>query len=919
MSKTLRTAAVVVGAVALASTGVGAAISAGLIAESAAFAVAAGTFAGAAGTLTTIAAGMSLAATVAAKKPNASIGGSQTKFKADPLAGIPYAIGRTYVAGNIVYNEAHGKDNEYNSFAVVLSGAGPVDGIEQFLVEKAPVSFSGAAAVGYYGGWMWQTQQLGGPPGSGWISPGMGSPPGWTGDHELSGFAAAMWTLRFDKKGKVFAAGTPQPGWVGRWVKVYDPRLDGSYPGGEGDCRPLEEASYVWSQNPYLHALTWLLGRWQNGKRVLGVGAPVEMIDVPAFVEGANVAEANSWHIGGVVSSVDAKWNVLKMMLQAGGGEPLRLGAKISCLINTPRVALATIREGDIIGDASVAATKPRRERFNAVVPLYRSPDHDWEMVSAAPTKIDAYVTEDGELRTREIGYPLVQHVNQAAQLALYDIVNAREFGPVELPLKPRWLGYKPGDCLRVEVEELGLVAQDVLVLIRTLDPGGTVTLTARSETAGKHDFALGKTGTPPPLPGVSGDPLNDVPAPGVSAWAAVGGVMESGDVAVPVIVIDGATDNVNADAVIFEYRVDGASDWIMAGTEAATTTRKMINAVTAGESYVVAVSYRARGIVGARRIEGPVVTGEYAGVEGPAGADGVTTYSWFAWANSADGGTDFTTEAPGARKYMGVAYNKTTPVESLNPAHYFWAKIEGPAGAEGTAGVAGPPGPNGEPTYIWIAYANSANGVTDFTTGSPGSRSYIGVAPNKSTPTEGSSPADYSWSRVEGPQGPIGVTGATGSTGATGPTGTAGATGSTGATGPMGATGPQGPTGATGATGATGPAGAAGPAAASQVVRVTGANTYVLNLRLAPYASVYAQGVYYGSAYGSVSLHLEYNVGGGGWSTIQYQASTEDGATGFDFGATISNPYNAYLLAEVRFTLTGALSSWDGQSFLSA
>lgn len=614
MSKTLRTAALVVGALALASTGVGAAIGAGLIAESATFAVAAGSFAAAAGTLSAVATGLALTANLTAKKPSASVGGSQTRFKADPLAGIPYAIGRTMVGGNIVYHKAHGTDNAFNTYVTVLSGGGPIEAYESFLVEKVPITFSSGAAVGGYAGWMWKADQLGAQPESTALAvpAGAGStPPGWDSDNKLSGMAAAIWTLKFDKKGKIFAAGTPQPGWVGQWVKTYDPRLDDTYPGGEGDCRALDESTYVWSENPYLHSLTWLLGRWQNGSRVLGVGAPVSMIDVAAFVEGANVADANEWTVGGQVYSTDSKWNVLKMMLQAGGGEPLRLGARISCLINTPRVSLGTVTRADILGEASVAATQPRRYRFNAVVPVYRSEAHDWEVVSAAPVMVDDYVTEDGERRTKEIIYPLVQDVNQVAELALYDIVNAREFGPVEMQLKPKWLGYKPGDCITVDEPELGLEGQDILILNRTLEPSGLVTFVARSETSAKHAFALGQTGTPPPTPGVTGDDLNTVLAPAADAWELIGTEFSDNGSTIPALVVTGACENINADAVLFELQPDGSSEWTKLGMEPPTVTRKEITGVTPGTGYFVGVSYRVRGVLGARRVLGPESVGE--------------------------------------------------------------------------------------------------------------------------------------------------------------------------------------------------------------------------------------------------------------------------------------------------------------------
>lgn len=984
MSKTLRTAALVVGAVALASTGVGAAIGAGLIAESAAVAAAAGSFAAAAGTLSAVASGLSLAAVATAKKPSPSAGGSQTLFKADPLAGIPYAMGRTLVAGNIVYHEAHGKDNQFNSFAVVLSGAGPIESLDSFRVEGAEVSFSAGSALGGYAGWMWQVTQNGHAPAPTALAvpAAVGSAaPGWTATHKLSGMAAALWTLKFDKKQKIYAAGTPQPGWIGHWVRVYDPRLDSTYPGGAGSCRALDEASYVWSENPYLHALTWLLGRWQNGVRLLGVGAPIAMIDVAAFVEGANVAEANGWTLGGVVYSTDGKWNVLKLMLQAGGGEPMRQGARISCLINAPRVSLATITVDDIVGDTAVPACAPRRSRINGIVPVYRSEPHQWEMVPAAPVRVAAYVAEDGEPRTKEIAYPLVQNVDQAAELALYDIVNAREFGPVELPLKPRWLGYRPGDCVTVAAAELGLNGQELLIVNRTLDPDGIVTITARSETAAKHGFALGLTGTPPPTPGVTGDPLNDVPAPAIGAWSVAGSVLAAGGVAVPVLAVTGAADNANAEAILFEYKVDGAGDWIAAGSEPPATVRKDIASVTAGTPYLVAVSYRVRGVVVARRVLGPVVTGAYAGIEGPPGADGLPSYTWVAWAYSADGSSGFTTEAPGDRTHIGIAANQPTPVESTSPTAYSWARIQGPAGIPGvdgtdgingddgifrefvwrravsapatpagngipagwsddppagsdplwmsvarqqldgtlidgwsvpirhdgpkgdtgTAGVPGPPGADGQPTWIWIAYANNASGTAGFTTGAADGRSYIGIAPNRSTPVESGDPADYSWAKIEGPAGPTGSTGAVGATGATGPVG---------------------------ATGPAGPAGPMGPAAPAQTIALPAHGSYgPIAVGVPPGGSSYAEVQFNGylSGAATVGYALDYRINGGGWITYDSFDETGDSGnpTGWGIGATVANPSgSAPALVEWRMTITrtgGASIVSYGGSYLKA
>lgn len=147
-------------------------------------------------------------------------------------------------------------------------------------------------------------------------------------------------------------------------------------------------------------------------------------------------------------------------------------------------------------------------------------------------------------------------------------------------------------------------------------------------------------------------------------------------------------------------------------------------------------------------------------GIPGTPGADGQTLFTWVAYADSADGSVNFTTGAPEARRYMGLAPNRTTAIEGTDPAAYAWSLIKGADGAQGAQGVQGPPGADGTPRYIWVAYANAADGSADFTTGDPGARTYIGVSPNQVTAVEGTNPAAYSWAKIQGEQGAAGVNG---------------------------------------------------------------------------------------------------------------------------------------------------------------
>src|SRR6476660_2586693 len=175
--KTLRTAALIVGAVALIASGIGAAAGAGLITVSAATAATAATVA----SVATVASIALSAGMMAIGPPKPSVTGSPEQFKADTQAPVPYIMGRTLAGGYIGERDAFGGEvsdveNPYQVFEIIWSGGGPVQEIESFTVDRTAVTFdgSGAATAADYvrGGepYMWLQTQLGACPESSALS-----------------------------------------------------------------------------------------------------------------------------------------------------------------------------------------------------------------------------------------------------------------------------------------------------------------------------------------------------------------------------------------------------------------------------------------------------------------------------------------------------------------------------------------------------------------------------------------------------------------------------------------------------------------------------------------------------------------------------------------------------------------------------
>lgn len=640
MAKIARDAALIIGAVAItvASAGTLAPVATaaalgtiGVTASAAALSTA----------LALAATGLTVLSSLLQKKPKAI--GNPMAWQSDPQAGIPIIIGRMYSGGKIVYRNTWGGKDLPNQTLITAYSIGPISGFEGYFVDGVLTTISGTVANIPDYGYMNVSSQLGAQPEASQL--GALGPPNWTTSSKLSGLAASSITLKYDTKGKNTMTTEPQCGYVIHGVRVYDPRKDSTYPGGSGTQRVTDETtwSYTGYDNPYLAALAWLIGWRQNGHLVAGVGVPTAAILFSQFVEGANVADANGWKCGGILDTTDDKWDRLKDILLAGGGEPLRLGAQIGVLINTPRVSLATVTVDDVVGDASVQATQAMRDRINAVVPRYMAEQsvtttdsngnnrttHTWGMAAAGPVIVSSYVTFDGKQRQKQVDFEFVQGVstgnnapNQVAQLARYAIENAREFGPITLPMKLRWMGYKPGDVITCNLPELGLVSQDILIMQRELSPqDSVVTMTARSETYAKHAFALGQTTTAPPTPTVTGPSL--VPTPGASAWAITATSFSQNGQVVPALVVTGAVDTSVIDGIVFEDRIYTGTqgvddDWHGDGIEPPSILTKPITGLIGGIQYQVSVRYRKGSSLGDRLILGPSTPNVASGLGGP-------------------------------------------------------------------------------------------------------------------------------------------------------------------------------------------------------------------------------------------------------------------------------------------------------------
>ena len=137
-------------------------------------------------------------------------------------------------------------------------------------------------------------------------------------------------------------------------------------------------------------------------------------------------------------------------------------------------------------------------------------------------------------------------------------------------------------------------------------------------------------------------------------------------------------------------------------------------------------------------------------GIPGTPGKDGKVLYTWIRYADDAQG--NGISDNPVGKKFLGLAHNKETSVESNDPKDYQWSDIKGEDGI-------GLPGEDGKTYYTWVAYSDNADGSAMYQQPNENTK-YIGIAVNKETSVESNNPTDYTWSKFKGEDGKDGEDG---------------------------------------------------------------------------------------------------------------------------------------------------------------
>lgn len=554
----------------------------------------------------------------AAMQPGVKPSSASIEWTAKPNAPNSFPFGRVGGAGNIIHNATYGPDKMYVGFVGVLGCSGPIHAYKGFKADDTTVTFdsNGKAVTSEYANEMWVVRQLGNQPEASALSTtGLkngAAMPGWGSSYKLSGKAAYMYTLGENSKRSAYKGKVPTGIHTFEGLLCYDPRLDSTYPGGSGSCRLDDPTTWVYSTNAYIHALNWIIGRWEGlatgytpsrygvpfaSLKVGGIGARPENTDWASYVEAANVFDENEWACAAYPDADEGKASVLDSFLQAGGGIYAERQGKVSCMHRAaPRTSIATITADDTAGTIEYDTTTSLLERINTIRPEYWSEAHGWQMVATEEVSSETWRLEDGQgeevTRSKGLAYNYVPGSKQARELAALQIAHTREGIRGTAPLR-HYLDLEVGDCFEWDVPEAVLNGLKCIVL--NVDPdleNDILNVTFVSETDGKYPFAFGQADAPPPAPEIDAPDFTVAP-PESGDWIAVAATIDGDDgSALPTIVLTGSVENETADLVEFWYRRVGATDWLPYSADSPAVVAKYLSGLTNGD-WEPGVSYR--------------------------------------------------------------------------------------------------------------------------------------------------------------------------------------------------------------------------------------------------------------------------------------------------------------------------------------
>lgn len=434
--------------------------------------------------------GLSYAAQLLAPDPaSPKAGGKKDRPSVGTQVPRCMVIGRMATAGSVIHDNVYGNDKRQLQIVYALADH-ECQGLVEVVADGITRNLTGGSSSGNNNGvyqvsgynnhfevrWFkglttqqQDTELVARADPSGW----------WTNSHDLKGIAYVSCTLEY--RAKEFPSKQPPALlWVLDGCKLYDPRKDGTQPGGSGAHRFNDPTTWQFSENPYVALYHYMRGYYVSGELWVGAGWDATELDLPSFMAAMNVCDNNVTRPDGSVTkryTLAAIWSggrnadhraVLdQVMLATGGSRALRRG-KLWVQAGIAVTPVATITDADLAPGEPIRMSDKRPAGaglINEIYGTYLSPDRDWQTKDIAPIKDASALAEDGRRLETSVDFDCVTDRLQARQLMRQYLRQSRLQWNGQITLGPKHIGIEAGDVIRWTTSKWGGWTRDFVVV----------------------------------------------------------------------------------------------------------------------------------------------------------------------------------------------------------------------------------------------------------------------------------------------------------------------------------------------------------------------------------------------------------------------------------------------------------------------
>ena len=451
---------------------------------------------------TILAAGASLLLSTLAPKPK--IPETQlSRLNISMDAGTPRkaVMGTTAFPLDLRYHEATGSDQEYIHY-IIAHAAHKVRSIDEIWLEQDLAWSASGGVTSKYNGYLTVTTRTEGAAGNEISISGT-----WGSGERLTGCAYTYIKIKRtgnDKKSESpLVSGLPQRITViGEGAYLYDPRLDSTVDGGSGTHRADDQTTWGSGyspadsyDNPALQILWWLLGWKINGKLSVGCGVPPARIDLPSFIEAANICDESVGLSGGgtqeryrssaTASDADDRMGIINALLQTCNGTLRDADGKLSLSILKDDLAdyVLDFDDNDILGEFTWQQTRGLNESYNVARGRFVDPSNNslYQMVDYPEVSI---ASPDGIERVMTLDLAYVEDGKRAQRIAKQVLQRNQYRGTFQAVFSMKALGCNVGEIVRLSFETLGWSNKLFRVTAKEIRMDGQVPLTLIEENA---------------------------------------------------------------------------------------------------------------------------------------------------------------------------------------------------------------------------------------------------------------------------------------------------------------------------------------------------------------------------------------------------------------------------------------------------